>query len=324
MQRGRACVKVIDCMSGMKYFDVSLSAMRLVATVVKTRKLTTAAELLHLSQSGASHALRVLESQLGVALFVRHREGLQLSEAGQRLLPFIEAVIDNLEAMRAELGELSTLRTGSLRVAAVPSLLSTILPPILREYASCFPGIEISIFEGTDDEVRDWVHAGVAHIGFAALPIQGVATEEILRDEWLALVPQRKFPGKSEITLSELSRHKFLMSGGGCETHIQRLFRSGSLSTPEHLMVKQLSTIQAMVAQGLGVSLVPSLSIRNLNGSRALPLKPRQFRTIGMLRSSASVAGPAVEAWASLVRTRLKGSPPARPARKITPRKRSR
>lgn len=283
--------------------------MRLVMEIVKTGKLTTAASRLRMSQSGASHALRTLECQVGATLFVREWEGLRLSEAGQRLLPHIERAIVNLDAIRAEAAGLSELKTGNLRVAAVPSLLATILPPMLREYAARFPGIELSIFEGTDDEVRAWILSGMVHVGFAALPVEGVSGEEVAQDEWLALVPGKMLPGKTSITLRELARHQFLMSGGGCESHIQRMFSSARISLPDHLTVKQLPTIQAMVAEELGVSLVPSLSIVNLHaGSHAVRLKPRQFRRIGMLRSIGGDTRPALDAWLTLTRSHLKRS----------------
>lgn len=301
-----ACVKTNDFILNMINFDPSISALRLVQKIVQTGKLTAAAEQLNISQSGASHSLRILESQLGSAIFVREREGLRLSEAGQRLLPYIEAMLGNLGAVHAELASLSGLKTGSLRVAAVPSLLGSILPPVLREYSTNFPGIDLSIFEGTDDEVSSWVLTGVAHVGFAALPVASVTTEEIARDEWLALMPQHRALKKSSITLQELLRYRFLMSGGGCETHIQRLFSIQGLNIPDHMMVKQLSTIQAMVAQDLGVSLVPSLSIKDVQGIAAIPLKPRQFRSIGMLYASASVSSPALQTWMNLARDRLR------------------
>jgi DNA-binding transcriptional LysR family regulator len=290
----------------MNTFEPSISSLRLVLKIVQTGKLTAAASQLHMSQSGASHALKVLESQLGAEVFIREWEGLRLSEAGLRLLPSIEGVLNNLDAIRAEVAGLSELKTGNLRVAAVPSLLATILPAILREYTVRFPGVELSVFEGTDDEVRLWVLSGMAHVGFAALPVEGVAVEEIARDEWLALVPANKFTGKASIALSEVARHKFLMSDGGCERHIERIFSSARTVIKDQLMVKQLPTIQAMVAENLGVSLVPSLSVGKLRGCRALALKPRLFRRIGMLRSATSAPTPAMEAWMSLTRTNLK------------------
>lgn len=293
----------------MSHFEPSISTMRLVLEIVKTGKLTTAASRLRISQSGASHALRVFESQVGATLFVREWEGLSLSEAGQRLLPHIEQALAHLDTIRAEAAGMSQLKTGTLRVAAVPSLLATILPSVLREYGTRFPGVELSIFEGTDDEVRSWILSGLVHVGFAALPVEGVSGEVVAGDEWLALVPRDMFQGKSSITLRELAKHRFLMSGGGCETHIQRMFSAARIEIPDRLTVKQLPTIQAMVAEKLGVSLVPSLSVKNRHaGSRALRLRPRLFRQIGMLRPLGGACSPALEAWVPLARGHLKRS----------------
>ena len=290
----------------MNNFEPSIASLRLALKIVQTGKLTTSASQLHMSQSGASHALRVLESQVGTELFVREWEGLRLSEAGQKLLPHIERVLDHLDSIRAEVAGLARLETGNLRVAAVPSLLASILPPILREYALRYPGVELSVFEGTDDEVLAWVLSATAHVGFAALPVEGAAAEQVARDEWLALVPADKFPQKASISLRELVGHKFLMSGGGCEQHIQRIFSAAGIRLAEHLMVKQLSTIRAMVAADLGVSLVPSLSISDLRGCRTLALRPRLYRQIGMLRSPTSASTPALNAWISMAKMNLK------------------
>jgi DNA-binding transcriptional LysR family regulator len=294
----------------MSRFEPSLPAMRLILEIAKTGKLTTAASRLRISQSGASHALRAYESHVGVTLFVREWEGLRLSEAGQRLLPYIEKALDNLDAIRAEAAGLSQLKAGNLRVAAVPSLLATILPPILRDYSNRYPGIELSIFEGTDDEVRAWILSGLAHVGFAALPVEGVAGEEVTHDEWLALIPDDLFPHNSSITLRELARHKFLMSGGGCEAHILRIFSAAHIEISERLMIKQLPTIQAMVAERLGVSLVPGFSVTNLlRGIRTLRLKPRLFRQVGILRAPGGASTAALEAWITLAKAHLKQTP---------------
>jgi DNA-binding transcriptional LysR family regulator len=290
----------------MKYFEPSVSSLRLVATILHLGKLTSAADELHMSQSAASHALKSLESQLGSQLFRREREGLRLTEAGQQLCPLIEAALSSLERIRIGAAGLPALETGNLRIAAVASLLGTILPPILREFANRYPGVELSIFEGTDDEVHMWIRSGVAHIGFAALPVDGVESEEIARDEWLALVPEKAFPGKTSITLRELALPKFLMSGGGCERHILRIFASAGIAITESMMVKQMPTIHAMVAEELGVSLIPHLSFAGGRACRTLPLKPRLFRHIGMIRSTSYVPIPATEAWLSLVRTRMR------------------
>jgi len=292
----------------MKNFEPSIAALRLAVRIAQVGKLTRAASELHMSQSAASHALNSLELQLGTSLFARVHEGLRLSEAGQRLCPFMEAALSDLDRIRVEAAGLSALETGTLRIASVPSLLGTILPPILREYSARYPGVELSIFEGTDDEVLAWVKSGVAQLGFAALPKEGVIAEEVARDEWLALVPTRQFRKKDSMTLRELSDHKFLMSGGGCERHIQRMFVSAGIVVDGAMMVKEMSTIHAMVSERLGVNLIPRLSAIPGRACRFLPLKPRLFRQIGMVRSASSTTSPPLEAWEALLKTRFKRS----------------
>jgi DNA-binding transcriptional LysR family regulator len=301
-----ACVKSNVVMRNMNYFEPSVSSLRLVAAILQFGKLTSAAEYLHMSQSAASHALKSIESQLGIQLFRRERDGLRLTDAGKHLCPLIEAALSNLERIRIEAAGLSAIETGNLRLAAVPSLLSTILPPIIREFVNGHPGVELSLFEGTDDEVHTWIRSGVAHIGFAALPVDGVESEEIARDEWLALVPERALIGRTFTTLRELARLRFLMSGGGCERHIMQIFALAHIVIPESMMVKQMPTIHAMVAENLGVSLIPQLSFTSGHACRTLPLKPRLFRQIGMIRSVNYAPIPAVEAWISLVRNWIK------------------
>lgn len=302
------CVKSIHMMLKMKYFEPSISSLRLAAAILRTGKLASAATELHMSQSAASHALSSLESQLGCRLFLREHVGLSPSEAGERLRPHIEAALNSLDRIRAEAAGLTALETGSLRIAAVPSLLGTILPAILREYANRYPGIEMSVFEGTDDEVHAWTRSGIAQVGFAALPVEGVDVEVIGRDEWLALVPEKAFPGRTSIALSELMRHKFLMSGGGCERLIFQIFASAGIAITDPMMIKQMPTIHAMVAENLGVSLIPRLSLAGTRSCRALSLKPRLFRQIGMVQSTNTAPSPALEVWRSLVRARVKKS----------------
>ena len=137
------------------------------------------------------------------------------------------------------------------------------------------------------------------HVGFSALPVAGVECKEITQDEWLALVPDKSFTGRRAIGLAALRRRNFLMSGGGCEPHILRLFEEARLERPSYRTVKDLATIQAMVAENLGVSVVPSINMQAApKGTRCLPLSPRRFRRIGLLSALNSPALPAVEASA--------------------------
>jgi DNA-binding transcriptional LysR family regulator len=241
---------------------------------------------------------------LGAPLVVRSARGLQLSELGSRLLPHVQQALAAVDAMRDELGGFAGLSNGSLRISAVPSIAGTILPKLIREFNARYPGIEVSLFEGTDIEVAEWVRNRVAQVGFAALPIAGLNSKEIARDEWLAVVPAADAAGQDRITLKALARRRFILSGGGCEVHIARLFEEAGVEPVAHLSVKELTTIHAMVAEGLGVSILPELAVRKQSrGIRTLKLSPRRFRRIGLLQPNSASATPSVQAWLALVAT---------------------
>jgi DNA-binding transcriptional LysR family regulator len=287
----------------MKYFDPSIQTLRLVSETLRHGTLSRAAEHLHMSQSAASHSIKALESQIGGPLFLRERKGLRLSQMGQRILPHIEAALGNVDAAAAAFDAISTMKRGSLRIAGISSLLSTIVPALVRDYVREYPNIELSLFEGTDQEVAQWVLEGVAHVGFVTLP-QGDLPHQVLgRDEWLAVIPTNLFGDIASIALKKLATHKFLMSGGGCEEQIEKLFTSKQLSISDSFVIRQFPTIQAMVAQGIGVSIAPSLVARPSEGCRVIPLKPREFRTFGMLTHPSGTTMPSLEAWSRLVGT---------------------
>ena len=286
----------------MQEFEPSLRTLRLLQMVGECGGLVKAAGRMGMSQSAASHAIAVLERATTTKLFVRGRGRLRFSNTAARLLPHVRQMLQSFEAIKEELAAEAGVQRGVLRIAAVPSVASTAIPPLLGEFAKRFPGIDARLLEGTDHEVAEWVRRKVTHCGFAALPVTGLDTHEIGKDEWTVLALKNEFGSQAQVKLSQLRGRRLLLSGGGCEAHILRLFQQARIALPEHLVVRQMDTIQAMVSEGLGVSLVPSLTLaRRPKNVRVLRLSPRQFRTIGLLLPSNTVPSPALERWVDLV-----------------------
>jgi len=285
----------------MKDFEPSWQVLHLLAAMSDEQGLVRAAQRIGMSQSAASHAIAKLQRTLGAALVSRDRGGLRLSEAGMRLMPHVNQALRSLDAMREEISQLAGVQNGVLRIAAVPSLAGSWVPRIVRKFHTRFPGVEVSLFEGTDNEVADWVVTRVAHAGFAALPVKGLATTEVTRDEWMAVLP--KSDEALRVSLKTLAKRKFLLSGGGCEAHICRLFNEAGLDLPEsRLLIKQMSTIEAMVSEGLGVSLVPATALAGSKKVRLVSLTPRRYRSIGLLLPTELKHSAMVTAWTVCVR----------------------
>ena len=289
----------------MQRLEPPIRTLRLLHVIAEGHGLVLAADKIGMSQSAASHAIAALERSFGVQLFARNSGQLRLSRIGEQILPYVRQILGSLDAITEEIVSESGLQTGILRIAVVPSIGSSVIPALLREFAKLYPGIDVSLLEGTDHEVAEWVRQKMSHCGFAALPVAMVNTEPIGKDEWMAIVPANRFEVPTQIKLERLARHRFLLSGGGCEDHLYRLFEEAQVPLSNHLLVRQMDTLQAMVAEGLGVSLVPSLTlIRKPRNIRAIRLVPRQYRTFGILLPTDAVPSPALSRWLDLVRTK--------------------
>ena len=226
--------------------------------------------------------MAALEKNVGVALVTRNRGALQLTETGNRLLPHVRQICASINAIRTEISGVS-------------------------EFSLRFPGIELSMFEGTDPEVVEWVRTHAADVGYSTLPIPDVVdAQELSHDEWVALLPA-SFRQHRSVTLKFLSQQRFLMPGGGCEPYIRDLFRDAKLSLESLISVKEMSTIHAMVAQRLGVGILPSLAVQKAcRGLRAVPLSPRQLRRFGQLLPRDASPSPALKAWSAIVHNAFK------------------
>jgi DNA-binding transcriptional LysR family regulator len=292
-------------MSHMQTLEPAIRSLRLLHAIADGYGLVQAAAKIGMSQSAASHAISALERSLGVQLFARNDVQLRLSWMGEKILPYVRQILGSLDSIAEQIVSESGGQSGSLRIAVVPSVASSIIPPLLREFSKLYPGIDVALLEGTDNEVAEWVRQKMSHCGFAALPVARVNSEPIGRDEWLAIAPANRSEGAKQTNLERLAKNRFLLSGGGCEDHIYRLFAETGVSLTDHLLVRQMDTLQAMVAEGLGVSLVPSLTLtRKPKDIRAMHLVPRRFRTIGILLATDTLPSPALDRWLDLVRAK--------------------
>jgi DNA-binding transcriptional LysR family regulator len=290
----------------MQNLEPSIRTLRLLEIMAEGCGMVRAAERLGMSQSAASHALAALERAMGARLFARGAGQLRISNTGERILPHVRQMLRSLDAIGEELASEANVQQGALRIAAVPSIASSAIPPLLREFTKKYPGIDVTLLEGTDHEVAEWVRRKVTHCGFAALPVAGVEAEPIGKDEWTILSPADKFSDQTQIKLQKLTGCRFLLSGGGCEDHIHRLFDEAGVAMPAHLLVRQMDTIQAMVAEGLGVSIVPSLTLaRKPRNVRVLKLVPRRFRMIGLLLPLETIHSSALQRWTDLVKDKF-------------------
>ncbi|MFC5186832.1 LysR family transcriptional regulator [Actinomadura harenae] len=260
--------------------NISLPQLRAFLTVAEEGSFSAAADALGVSQSAVSHSVATLERALGSPVLTRHGRP-QPTAFGDRILAHAHAAIAATAAICDLAAQRDGLPAGSLRLAAPPTVCQGLLPGLMIQWKADFPRVEIALFEGEDDEVADWLTRNTVDLAVLVDPPPGPGTP-IGRDVFQAVL-HRDHPlaGEPAIDVADLDDDPFLLSQGGCERHIQELFRrAGTPLAPTH-RVRELGTLLAMVRAGIGVSIVPGLTSAMIDPQLVLvPLRQHLERTL--------------------------------------------
>lgn len=259
---------------------VTTQQLRAFVAVADSGSFTDAAADVGVSQSAVSHAIAGLERELGGGVI--DRRTLTLTRLGQRTIVQARAAaaaIAQLEAIAR--GDRSI--TGTVRLGTVPTVCRGLLPDLIDEWVSALPDVRVDVFEGDDAEMPEWLDNGFVDVAILVDPERQPAESKIIDvDEYAAVVredhPLVELP---EIALAELADDGMIVSGGGCEVHVRSMFDTAGIEFSARHRVREMSTLLAMVEQGFGVSIVPTLGREMLAGTlRMRPLVERRARQL--------------------------------------------
>ena len=257
-----------------------------------------------MTQSAVSHAVAALEKELQVSLLERDRRGIFLTEIGNRVLVQARTILHSTEQIRQETAAAIGFETGKVRIGSFPSVSARFLPGLLRQFQQRYPGIEVVLFEGTDDEVQEWIYAHTVDIGVVTLPVERLKTVSIAQDRFVAVVADSHPLAKQQsIHIRQLAPEPFIMSKAGCEPAITRMFRQSKVTPKIQYEVIDLRTIFAMVQEGIGVTIVPEMALpADLTGLQILTLQPEVRRQLALAVLSLEVT-PALRKFLNMAQT---------------------
>jgi DNA-binding transcriptional LysR family regulator len=286
---------------------MNLAHWRLLVAIADTGNISRAAERVGITQSGASQAVAQLESALGIQIFSRTRREVTVTALGEQVVEHARAMLSNLEAIRALADDSQGLNQGRIRIGSFPSVISNMLPPLLRGFQQRHPGIDIVMLKATDDEIEDWLTRDAIELGVVLNPTPDRKALVLGRDACMALLPRshplaRRATAQG-VTLSELATQPFILPTSGCTTTPQSMFEQAGLAlTDVRFRVRDISTAYALVREGMGVSLVLASTLpEDMRNLRVLPLTPAIHRELGLVRSQAGQKSRAVSAlWATI------------------------
>ncbi|KQW23300.1 LysR family transcriptional regulator [Afipia sp. Root123D2] len=257
---------------------MDIRQLRHFATVADTLHFGRAAQRLGMTQPPLSQSIMTLERDLGAALFVRTKRSVALTPFGEQWLTHVRAALEHVNALPDIARQLRDGTTGRLAISFVSTADYSILPTLVRRFASLFPNVEISLTEATSDVQIAHLTEGKGHVGLVIPPPNGafpqplrylrLVTEPLVAavpDSWIAdgrltisgdrlspdavtnapliLFPRQSAPAFHDIVTGYYAAH------GGQARIVQEAI--------------QMQTIISLVSAGMGIALVPA-SLRNL------------------------------------------------------------
>ncbi|OVZ57248.1 LysR family transcriptional regulator [Pigmentiphaga sp. NML080357] len=233
--------------------------------VVQHGSLGRAAQTLNVTQPALSRTIRRLEDQIGAPLFERYSTGMMLTSFGQALLPHATLLQREAEQATEELNALRGLARGTIRVGAVASAVSLVLPIAIGRVLAQWPNLQVHVVEGVGDLLTD---ALLTHDIDLAIGVSMPGTTEIsvVPDcEWhdtsqiiaAASHPLRK---RARLKLEDTVDHKWVLPPRGTAPfeELTRLFASRGLPLPDVVVeTRSIIAIKSMVAHAGFLSWMP-------------------------------------------------------------------
>ncbi len=277
---------------------MTLFSYEIFDAVARQGSFNKAAQQLHLTPSAISHAIAVMEEELGFALFTRGKSGVAMTSYGASLYPAIRAVLNSDEALRQSIARLNGLEKGKVRLGAFNSVCAHLLPAILQSFQAQYPQIEVEVYQGTYDDVKEWLRSGQVDIGFLASSCQEEFTlTELLREPLLCILPASwPAPPGGTMTPAQMNQKNFVVQGDATDADMRRFLKKHKISVQRCChVIDDMSNI-ALVEAGVGMSILPRLTLRDCRANvRILPIDPPEERVVGLAVPRPAAMAPAVE-----------------------------
>lgn len=294
--------------------DLSARQLRAFLAVTDLRNFTRAAQASHLSQPAFSALIRTLESAVGARLLDRTTRSVQLTPEGRLFEPSARRLLADMARALEDLGDHVERRKGRVHVAALPSLAAGWLPGIFAAYHAAWPGIELALSDLLSDACFDLVRGGLADFALASSGARaGDAAElrmRVLFADRFHLVCRADHPLATEprLTLRKLAPWPFIHMARNSSVRQALEAALHPLVMNTVLEVEQLATVMGMVEAGLGISVVPTLTLyqfrRETIAIRPLSI-PKLTRRIYLVQRREGSLSAAAQALHDLVVARL-------------------
>jgi DNA-binding transcriptional LysR family regulator len=258
---------------------LDVKQLRVLRAVAEHGSFSAAAEALSYTQPAISQQVAALEKQTGTTLVDRTSRGVRLTDAGLTLVDHAEVVLARLAAAEAELEAMAGIRGGRVRLASFPTAGASLLPPAVVLFTQRHPDVELNFVEREPEEAAQMLRAAELEVAivfeYAEYDqpelerfYEGIELQRLVDDPmYLALPLGHPAANKPRVRLRDLSDETWIQESGNhswCGRFHETACLAAGFKPKVSFRSDDYNVVQGLVAAGVGISLLPGLSLTNV------------------------------------------------------------
>src|SRR3954454_10131925 len=264
---------------------MELRHLRTIAAVARHGSFSKAAEELHLAQSAVSQQIRRLEQELGVEVFRRTSRSVELTAEGEVILGYAHRVLREVDGLHSELGELTGLVRGEVRIGGMYPTGPYDLAEILAEFRARHPGVAINMVEDTQDDILARLRADELDCAFTAVEPDTLGDEYAATLIWeeefvVALPPGHLLAPADHVTFEQLAGEDLIAyrENSALRRRLERTMADRGLAPRNAFICTEMAAVRALVSKGLGAAVTrPAVAEQGAPPIALRPIGPESF-----------------------------------------------
>ncbi|MFV2034596.1 MAG: LysR substrate-binding domain-containing protein [Halocynthiibacter sp.] len=288
---------------------MNLKSLRVFVYIIEEGTLARASERLHLSQPAVSRLLKLLEEELGVALFDRYKKRLVATLAGDQFYAEAKRILASIDGIPNFLNQIDSGQTVPLRIVCHPRLTNGLVLPAMSLLARRLPDVRMHLEVHSRRDLGRYIAQELFDVGIASLPIplDKIEPEEICEVELRVLLSaDHDLAKRSHLSVRDLQPYRYIALNE--HTLLRKITEGSLLRANERLEVFHEVSISAaahhLVADGLGYTITDAVSVGSKMSKelRLIPLRPKIMMKFGVFRIGVPRRHDALDDFVACVR----------------------
>lgn len=261
---------------GSPYVTMTLRNFRYFTAVAEARSIAGATQLLNISPSAVTEAVKALEAGLGAELFERHSKGMLLTHAGHQFLRHALQILQNVREAQHALSIRPDTLSGELNIGVAPLVTGYILPNLLDRYRRVFPKVTINVVEDQRSHIEHLLVNGELEVAMLMVSQlqdrQALESIPVAQSAWRVwMAANHRLAERNTISLTDLAEEQIIATRQEeLEDSTLPFWHAAGIQPRTAVRTASIEAIRSLVGNGIGITILPEVFYRpwSLDGER--------------------------------------------------------